>query len=258
MKRLLITIVLLSSIQYAFADVTLEFKELKNNSHLTYNIKQQHLRFVQSGQKRINLFDADKQLFVSFDPATSKRSIINQAVLDKRVLQLNQQRLSKLAKVEKQMADKLKTMTPSEKEIGESLVNLIKYPDIYGEHTQLKLKKTARSKEIERIQCDVYQLYRKDVLLKDVCLAAAKSLKINSREYKTLRSLYAFDYSMQFRLMLAMGKTRFSLINYDEENVEGVVIESIDYHGADISQHLILDKVSHSRLADGVFTLPPS
>lgn len=256
MKYLLTCIVLLSSIQYANADMTLQFKELKSQSLTTYSIKQGQLKFIQSGEQRINLFDHKKQAFISFDPESGKKSMINQAVLDKRISQLNQRRLKKLARVENDINKKGRNFTPAEQEVADSLINLLKYPEMYGEHVLLNVKKTSTSKQINNIDCRVYQLYRAKKHLKDVCIASRKDIKMSHKDYQTLRDFYAFDYNMQTRLMLAMGNSRFSLIDYDKEKIPGIIIEDIDYKNKAITQHLILQSNSAQNLKKALFSLP--
>ncbi len=260
MKKIILSIVLLSSSHYATADITLILKDQasKQGKHLiTYRIKDDQLKFTVSGQNRINLFNQKKQQFISFDPDSGKSSMFNESILDQRVSQLNAQRLKKLAQVEKQLADKLQTMKSEERKVGESLINLLKYPEMYGEYTQLKIKKPAKQKEINAINCQVYQLYQDSLLLMDFCLADASSLKMTTEEYRTLRSFYAFNYSMQSRLMLAMGNTRFRLIDYDQQKMPGVVIESINYQDKKISEHLLLKSVDTQDLSPSEFRLEP-
>jgi len=55
---------------------------------------------------------------------------------------------------------------------------------------------------------------------------------------------------MQTQLMLAMGKTRFNLIDYAKHNISGLMIESIDYKGTKITQHLILNSTNTRKLAN--------
>ncbi|MCW8933995.1 MAG: hypothetical protein OQK98_04670 [Gammaproteobacteria bacterium] len=256
MKIILICIVLLSSTQYAFGDATLEFKEITSKGLITYKIKDEKLKFTQSTQERINLFNRNKLEFISFDPESGVSSVFNNDVLKQRVSQLTQQRLKKLSQVELKLEEKLKTMTPEQQEAGESLINILKYPDLYGEHTLLKINKSDTSKEINNITCQLYQVYRAKQLIKDFCMASAKSLKLSPEDYLTQRSFYAFNYNMQSQLMIAMGKTRFSLVDYDKHDIDGVLIESIDYRDSTIQQHLILNSISHDKVDKSEFTLP--
>jgi len=204
----------------------------------------------------VNLFDEKKLQFVSFDPESGKQSVINTTILDERVAQLNQQRLKKLAQVELQLTKKLQSMSAEEKRVGESLVNVLKYPEAYGEHMQLVVKKSRKSKQIQNINCDVYTLFRAKLRLKEFCVAPASALKINTRDYQTLRSFYAFNYNMQTRLMLAMGKTRFDLVDYEQQEIPGIVIETISYKAADITQHIILESFNTVSIADAAFKRP--
>ncbi len=244
MKLLLMLIVLLYGQHYAIADVTLEFNEIINKNHVVFKLKDSKLKFFHTGHPRFNTYNRENQNFISIDTKSGKKSIITPTLLNKRIGQLSQQRLKKLAQVEKKLKKELKSMLAKDRENAETLINFLKYPDIYGEHTQLSLRTTDQSKKINGISCQVYQLYRKKDRIKEVCIAQASALKISSNDYKTLRSFYAFNYSMQTRLMLAMGKTRFNLIDYEEEKITGIMIESIDYIGDKISQHLILDSIN--------------
>jgi len=258
MKLILASIVLLSSVQYAYADMTIEYNDVLNKELIIYSIKAKQLKFIQSGQNRINLFNQQKQEFISLDPASGQMSMINEAVLEQRVSQLNQQRLKKLALIEHDLAEKLKTMTDDEKKVGESLINLLKYPEMYGEHTHLILKKTKTSKKINNINCQVYRLYRVNQRIKDVCIADKKALNVSTQDYLTLRSFLDFNYTMQTRIMLARGNTRFSLINYKKQNLSGIAIESIEYKDNEIIQHQILNSINTKTLPPGDFTLPVS
>ena len=256
MKILITCIVLLSSIQYAYGDATLEFKEITSKGLITYKINDEKLKFTQSTQDRLNLFNSKKQEFISFDPKSGLSTVFNNDVLKQRVSQLSQQRLKKLAQVEQKLDKKLKTMTPEQQQAGESLINILKYPDMYGEHTLLTVKKSDTSKQILNISCQVYQVYRAKQLIKDFCMASAKSLKLDPEDYLTQRSFYAFNYNMQSQLMIAMGKTRFSLVDYDKHDIDGVLIESIDYRGPTVQQHLILSDLNHENVSKSEFTLP--
>ncbi|HED33256.1 MAG TPA: hypothetical protein ENJ08_03440 [Gammaproteobacteria bacterium] len=266
--KYILTIVLLYTHQFAFADVSLVFKDvhIKNSSHTTaYLIKANLLKLTESGSRRINIFNQNSRQFVSFDPNSGKSSMINEKVLDQRVAQFNQRRLKQIAEVEKKMQAKLKTMTEKEQEVGQSLLSMLKYPDLYGKHTQLRVVPAAENapgtkdqKLTTTVPCKSYQLYRGKKLLKRLCMADAASLHMTEQEYKTIRAYYAFDYTMQTRLMLAAGQSDFSLVDYEKENMPGVVIEIISYKGAEISQHLLLSSFSDNTLEDSVFMLKKS
>ena len=256
MKIIFTCIVLLSCIQYAYADATLEFKEITSKSLITYVIKDKQLKFTQSTQARLNLFDLKKQEFISFDSKSGTSSLFNNKLLKQRVSQLTQQRLKKLVKVEQQLETKLQTMTEEEQQVGTSVINILKYPDLYGEHTLLTVKKSDTLKKILHISCQVYEIYRSKKLIKEICMASAKSLKMSTEDYLTQRSFYTFNYNMQSQLMIAMGKTRFSLIDYDKHDIDGVLIESIEFRDTKNLQHLILKGISHKKIAKSEFTLP--
>jgi len=256
MKIYLTAIVLLSLGQYAVADTTLEFKNLHNpgkQNSITYQIKDQKLRFTESGSIRVNLFDSNAQQFTTFDPNTQKAEMFNNEILDTRVAQFNQKRLVKLSRVEKELEKKLKSMSKKEQEVGEAIVNQLKFPEFYGEHTLLRINALEGSKKIGDLDCQIFQLIKKKQRLKEYCLAKPASLEMSNDDYQTLRSFYAFDYNMLTRLMLAMGKSNFELIDFEKEKMHGVVIEVISYKGDSISQHQILTSFNIDALNKDIF-----
>ena len=259
MKLYICAIILLSLSQYAVADTTLEFKNLHNPSKqdsILYQIKDQKLRFTESGSKRVNLFDSQNQQFITFAPGTGKAEMFNREVLDTRVAQLNQKRLLKLSRVEQELKEKLKSMTAKEQEVGESIVNQLKFPEFYGEHTLLKVNVLEGTKKIGDVECKIYQLIKNKQRLKEFCIASPSALEMSNKDYQTLRSFYAFDYNMITRLMLAMGKSGFELVDYEKEEMQGVVIEVISFKGGSIMQHQMLTSFNTDTLDKSIYDLP--
>ena len=261
MKLYLNAIVLLSLSQYAVADTTLEFKNLhgkKGKDTITYQVKDQQLRFTESGSSRVNIFDQQAQQFITLDPETGKTEMFNNEILNARIAQLNKQRLNRLKRVEEELQSKLKVMSKQEQEVGEALVNQLKFPEFYGEHTLLKIAPLDSSKKIANVECKIYQLTKKNQRLKEYCLATPASLNITDNDYQTLRSFYAFDYNMLTKLMLAMGKSNFNQVDYESEKMPGVVIEVISYKNSSISQHQILKSFNSDTLDSNTFDLKQS
>jgi len=263
MKIILTCIVLLSSLQYAFADTTVTFVDaLKdtNAASLTYSIKEMQLKLTQSGQNTINVYNSQNNSFVSFNTDTGKSANLNEQILNKRVSQLNKERLQKLAKMQKELPKELPNMTPAQQAASETLINLYKYPEFYGEHTSLVVNKLKQTKQVNGLKCQPYQLYKIDRLLKAFCLADPRSLNMSDSDYKTLRSFYAFNYNMQSRLLIALGNTKFTFIDYDQHNMPGVVIEEIEYQKSSpaqtrISYHSVLKDVQHQLLKSSEFNI---
>ncbi len=259
MKLYIRLIILLSLSHYAVADTTLEFKNLLNDnkqSSILYQIKDQQLRFTESGSARVNLFDSSKQQFITFDPDTKKSEMFNQEILNARVAQFNQQRMLKISRVEEELEKKLKSMSQKEKQIGESIVNQLKYPEFYGEHTLLSVNALQSTKKIADVECKIFQLIKNKQRLKEYCIAEPASLGMSEGDYQTLRSFYAFDYNMLTRLMLAMGKSNFDLIDYEKEKMRGVIVEVISYKGDSISQQQILTSFNTNTLDKDIYASP--
>ena len=143
-------------------------------------------------------------------------------------------------------------MDDEEKISAESLINQLKYPEFYGAHTFIKIEKTTLSKTIRNIGCDVYNIRRGNSLLKQVCIANNKSLKLGN-DYDTLRAFYKFNYNTQTRLMLATGKTNFTNVDYQQENIDGIPIEVILKSEQGDKLELILDSITIKPLENKLF-----
>ena len=258
MKKCLFAIVLLSTSQYAAADVTFKFNQQKSNSTqstYTYQIKAHLLRFSETKSNRKNIFDRQKQQFHRFDPNTGEPSMLNEQLLNIHLTRLNQHREERLAEVENKLGAKIKNMSAIEQQTAESLLNQLKYPDLYGEHTLLKLKPANETRRINNIECSVYQLFKKDTLIRSYCMASALALKIKPQEYRTLREFYAFDYNLQSKMLLAMGKTSFTIIDFEQHSMPGIAIETVSYKNNKKHNHLILQSVNYHSLEDSLFDL---
>jgi len=263
MKIILTCIVLLSSLQYASADISLTYSDqLKKDKtgSVTYSIKNHQLNFTEAGQQKINIYNSKTQEFVSFDPSSGMRSTLNKQKLNQRVNQLNIERMDTLKEVEAKLSKDLESMTTAQQETAETLLNLYKYPEFYGEHTSLIIQSKGRSKVVNGISCKIYHLYKFTDLLKTFCFAEAESLKMSATEYKTLRNFYRFNYSMQSRVLIAMGNTKFTFIDYDQHAIPGVLIEEINYQKSTTaplkaSYHSSLLQFSHQPLKDTVFSV---
>lgn len=254
MKHSALAIVLLSALQYqqAFADSTLDFKLVTNNNSkqtMSYQIRQHQLRLTDSASRRINLFNRTNQEFTSQVSGSREVSLLNEKLLKERIIELNQKRKEHLAQVEAKMQKELNSMDEEAQKIATSLINQLKYPELYGEHTLLKLEASNTSKTINQIECRVYHLNKQQQRVKEFCVTDPAALKLSDEEYSTLRSFYQFDYKTQSSIMLAMGKSNFDLIDYEVHNMPGVIIELISYKDGKINQHQILTK-NHNKTLD--------
>ncbi len=260
MKSYLTAIVLLFSLsQYAIADATLNYSQSQTDSkpyHFTFLIRDQRLRVNESGSERINLFKQSGNEFISYNPQNQQLDLINPAILKARVEELDQQRHQRIKQIESNLQQKLAQMSEQEREIGEALLNQIKYPAFYGEHTQIKVIPLKDRKTVAGIECRIYQLIKQKQRIKEFCMAPADALGLRPQDHQTLRSFYAFDYSMASQLMLAMGKSDFTVIDYDAHHMPGVVIEAIEFDQQQISQHTELTSFNTKPLQAEQLSLP--
>lgn len=258
MKRYLSAIVLLYTGQYALADTTFEFNRLKDGKSQpvnTYYIKAQQLKYAEASSENMNIYQHDIQQFNAFDSKTAGVSTLNEELLNKHIFELNKQRLDKLREVETKLQQKIKDMNAVQQQAAESLINQLKYPEFYGQHTLLKIKPVSNTRLVNKIECKPYQLYRNDILLRQFCMATPESLKMSKKDYQTLRGFYAFDYKMQSKVLIAMGKTGFTMIDYEQQNMPGVVIEILTYKDKQTIHHVALGDFNHQALSDSIFTL---
>lgn len=260
MKKSLFAIILLYTGQYALADTTFEYKHLKDGKKqpvYTQYIKAQQLKYTESASENTNIYQHDTQQFNTFNSKTAELSTLNEELLNKHIFELNKQRLDKLREVETKLQQKTKDMTAIQQQAAESLINQLKYPEFYGQHTLLKIKPVSKTRLVNKIECKPYQLYMNDILLRQFCMATPESLKMSKGDYQTLRGFYAFDYKMQSKVLIAMGKTGFTMIDYEQQNMPGVVIETLTYKDKQISHHVVLGDFNHQTLSGALFTIQP-
>ena len=233
MKLLYILAFLLAGLKPAISDSTLTFKNFSDTGSQSnsYYLKDNQLRMLEEHSDLFNIYNRKQQYFSSLNTQTGAVSRIDADIINQRVERLNQQRMEKLAELEKQLAPRIKDMSKEEKKASESLLNQLKYPEYYGSHMFLKIHNTTQQKSINGINCTVYEVMREDQILKKICIADNQALKLDTSNYDTLRDFQHFNYTTQTRLMLAAGKTNFTHIDYQQEKINGIPIEIINTSG---------------------------
>lgn len=258
MKKWLIVVCLMSLQQVSFADVTLKLSRYSNNGKqntFTILVKHQRLR-LDDDSKRINLFDAQQQRFISQNTRSGKIARMDLGILTQRAKQLNQKRQQRLQKVLAELDKKRPQMSQTEQEVGEDLINQIKYPQQYGAYTFNRLEKISTQKEIAGVQCQLYALKRKKQLLKTLCIANQKQLGISSQDFNTLIDYEEFQYQVESQINLAMGDADFDLISLKQQHISGFVIESRQQHGKQLRDQQRLIQISSQALEKSPFELP--
>ncbi len=238
------------------ADTTLIFDAIKpeGSAKVTYYIKDGMLRYTEEGNPRINLYDSSKQLFVSIDQGSGTISRIDKDIIARTVEHKNKLRLQKLLEVEKELNKKIHSMSEQEQEATATLVNQLKYPEFYGAHTMLKTGSTGEKRAVTGIDCTVYDVRRAEALLKQLCMAPAASLKMNEDDYRTLRKFFRFNYMAQTQLMIASGKTNFTYVDYEQENIPGIALEIRELtEGRSLQPKMVFKSISGKKLDSSLF-----
>ena len=256
MKALYILLFLLVGLKPAISDSTLTFKvfSAETSRSNSYYLKDHQLRLLEENSDLFNVYNSNTKTFSSRDNKTGKTSHLNTQILNQQIKALKQQRLKKLTELETQIRVKLKDKNETEKKVGESLINQLKYPEFYGAHTTLKIHKTKQSKTINRINCDVYIITRKNSEIKQVCIADNKSLKLDLRDYNNLLDFQHFNYTSKTGVLLAMGQSDFDHIDYQQENINGIPIEIINIAKKTNKLEMMLLNVSRKKLDKSLFT----
>ena len=256
MTRLLSLLCLFAITQMAYADATLIFKSSPGNDsqhRIIYYIKNGLLRFSEQDSERFNIYDKSRQVFQSIDKEKQTISRIDKDILGRHVEALNQQRLQALIEAEKKVSAQLKSSDINEKTLAETVINQLRYPEFYGAHTHLKTEKTTTTKNLNGIDCQVYNITRNNQLLKQICMADFRAMGLTSDDYDTLRQFFRFDYATQTQLLIAQGQTNFVLIDYDEEDIDGVPIEISAISENENKLILLLDKTDSGTLNSSLF-----
>lgn len=256
MKLFLSLAVLSLFSELSLADATLVFvipDGSNQGQEVSYLLKDNILRINQADAKQYKLYDKTQQALLNIDRKTGNISRIDSDYLNSRVATMNKQRLQKMAEVELQLKEKLKAMSAEEKRIAKDLVAQLKYPEFYGAHTFLKVEPTKQTRTIQKIKCSVYNISRNQQLLKQLCMASQQALKLSDSDYATLRSFYQFNYTVFTRLRIAMGKTDFIHVDYEQENMVGIPIEVLQISDKNKQQEIFLTRINHQTLDKALF-----
>ena len=259
MKLNFVLIALLLANNLSHADTTLIFKQsddtLKKETFFTYYIKDGQLRLTEEGNNKINVFTQNKDEFTSINQDTGNISRINKDIVNQHVEKLNKQRLEKLKSVETELNKKLQTMAPDKKEIAELLINKLKYPEFYGEHTYLEAKKTTTTKHINNIECQVYNVNLQETLVRQICMMPYDKLNISPQDYATLRAFYQFNYSTQSQISIAAGNTSFTYVDFEAKNMQGIPAEITLFTERGSKQDHVLYQVKNTLLDKTLFEI---
>ena len=258
MIQLLALVLLIAIAAPGYADATLSFRIYSNagSTPLSYYIKDGKLRFNDENSNRINIYERSSQTFTSVDREQQTISRIDRGIIAERSEMLNKQRLEKLKAVEADLNRKLDTMTPEEQEAAASVLNSMKYPEFYGAHTFLNVRPLASEKTVSDMACKIYELRRQEELLKTICMANATTLGLSDSDYRTLRDFFRFNYHAQTQMMIASGRTEFTFIDYEQENMPGIAIE-INELGRDKKMRPVLqiERISTEKLDSKLFNI---
>lgn len=234
----------------SFGDTQLDFiiQDKGGKSKLSYLIQDNKIRIQEEKSRKVNVFDSKTQVYTSFDPDTGKQYQITDALITQKVERLNKDRHLRIQQAEQKLQQKISKLDPQQQEMTESLINQLKYPDLYGQQTQLEVHPTTTHKTVMDVACQVYNLKRFDNLIKTYCMADPKALGLSQPEYTSLRNFFRFNYSTQTRLLLARGDSGFEMIDYDEKNMPGVPIEIIDNKPDKPVTIQLLQGISHKKI----------
>lgn len=258
MKFKLLLISLLLGSQLCHADATLVYKLpaiSKVNKNLSYYIKEGQLRYEEPGSNKINLFDQKTQQFSSLDQATGTISRINRDMVGQHVKIIQQQRQEKLKTVEAELRQKMTTMDENKREAAEVILNKLKYPEFYGDHTFLTSKETSTTKKISQIECRIYNIRQNEQLVRQLCMASRETLKISQPDYQTLRSFLKFNYDIQSQMSLAAGQSSFTYVDYEQHNIQGIPLEIVLFNEEGSRTDQVLESISHKSLSKAQFEI---
>lgn len=236
-------------------DTQLDFmiQDKQAKSKLSYLIRDHQIRVDDGNTKRINIYDAGKRVYDSYAPGKDKHYRITDELISRKVESLDKARRQRIQETEQRLQDKINQLKPEQQQALESLINQLKYPDLYGQQTRLSIHPIKKTHQVQQVKCQLYRLERDDKLLKTFCMAERKDLGLSVDEYKSMRSLLQFNYSVQTRLLMARGESGFTMVDYEEKNMPGIPIEIIDHTGKEKRTIMALSGVSHKKFHERAF-----
>ena len=143
------------------------------------------IAIVQDGKILIQKFGGDPFQDFLFHAASQTLFIINHR--DRSYYKIDQNVINKVAS----MVDSINTIAGSQQGVLSDLLNTMGLAAEETE-TKIRIKETDKILSSASIKCRLYQEYRNENLVSEICLAPKANLKALGDSYNTLNSFYAF------------------------------------------------------------------
>ncbi len=238
--KILLGFLLLFS-QTVFADSTLLMSTEAGNDENEINIKNGELRFViRSGGKikQLSLYSKKDQKLVFLNQ--KNKSFI---VIDGQTIKM--QKAFK-AQQKKAMAQRLKQnlhkMTAEQRVKAHQLINQSENKNSLLNRPIIEFEATGQVVKVSTYSCEKIEVYIDKELSKELCLADAKSLKMDLHDFTTLTSFFTFMKTIN-------GQADATAI----PDLKGIPIATTDLIGGKSSG---LQSISYKKLSEDLFKVP--
>lgn len=245
---LLIGVSTLFFTQSVFADTTIVYKQTSNNqtSNNMMQIKDGKIRFTPPGQNsNYSLFDSKTGTITHVDSAKKHYMSMTEENMIKQAKQAKKQ----MEAMRQVMMEKIKEMPPEKREQVEQMMN--NHLSRVGEEdieAKMEQKKTSRTENIIGIECTIYESYRNDIKVSEVCMTDADKLGISAQDSEALMSMQVY---MQ-RMKNMMGDKNIPLADLD-----GVPLHTLLFSpDGSVKMETSLDKLSTDNISSMQMSVP--
>jgi hypothetical protein len=245
--RSLIALGLLAGMSLAQADTTLSFKDERQAKPSSFLIKDGKILMQgqdPQGGQFASIYDSQKNHFVIVDYGNRSYYIMDKAMIDSQIKTMNQMR----AQMEQRMKAQIEQMPEEQRAMMEQRMQAMLNPPT---PPALKFEKTGRTTKVNGISCKLLNVYRGDMLAREVCVADVKAVNMPEKDYSTMKSMFSYMKEMAetFSKQSPMAGNEGAMM----ADMDGIPVEMRDLQTGANSR---LEGVATTTIDPSLFSIP--
>ena len=247
--RILLGVAVLMALGSAYADTTLTFDDGRRPDATSFLIKDGKVLMQGKGPQGgeyASIYDSNKNHFLVVDYGHQNYYIMDKALIDKQMKAMDSMR----EQMKQNMQAQIQQMPEEQRKMMEQRMNTMLNPP---KPPALKITDTSKTENINGISCKVFEVYRGEEAIREVCVAPISAIKMPDADYKTLRSMFAYmkDMAESMAKKSPMAGNDGAIM----ADMEGVPVEMRDLRKDFVSR---LEGVSTKEINPKLFEIPAS
>jgi hypothetical protein len=247
--RTLLGVAMLIALGAANADTTLSFNDGRQPEPTSFLIKDGKVLMQgkdPDGGEFASIYVSSKNHFIVVDYGHQSYYIMDKAMLDKQMKLMEDMRRQMKQQMQAQMQQLPEDQRKMMQQRMDTMLNPPKPPP-------MKITNTGKTEDINGISCKTFEVYRGENRVREVCVAKTSAIKMSEKDYKTLRSMFA--YMKDIAETMAKQSPMDSADGAMMADMEGVPVEMRDLRRNIVSR---LEGVSSKEINAKLFEVPSS